>query len=182
MPLPVRYNPSYSTSSGLPRRSILSATPQQKLSSNYNAMSCNSKANYNAMSCNSKFSYNAMSCNSKFAMSSNSKFMPASERKHLPDTRPLSDGAYHQECFAQILNFCSKNNYPLKRDQLNFMSPGEIEKLFSVSIIAFSKPLRSGSIEMLTHRSLPFSSSSSYRSMRSRSSKAHRRSRYRRCW
>lgn len=153
MPLPVRYNPS---SSGLPRRSILSATPQQKFASNYNTMSCNSKVNYNAMSSNPKANYNSMSSNPKAnfnAMSCNSKFMPASERKHLADTRPLSDSAYHQECFAQILAFCSKNNYPLKRDQLNFMSPAEIEKLFSVSIalVNLSKLDSDHAQIMLTH-------------------------------
>lgn len=109
MPLPVRYNPSYS-SAGVNRKSILSATPQQKLSSNFNVMSCNSKF--------------AMSCNSKFAL--------ASERKHLPDNRNLSDPSYHRECFDQILKFCSKNNYPLQRQQLNFLSKGEMERLFSV--------------------------------------------------
>ena len=73
-----------------------------------------------------KFSnFNTLSCNSKYAA--------MSERKHQPDTRPLADSAYHQSCINQVLNFCSKNGYSIRREQLSFMSTGEMDKLFSVT-------------------------------------------------
>lgn len=77
-----------------------------------------------------KFSnFNTLSCNSKYAA--------MSERKHLPDTRPLAESAYHQSCINQILNFCSKNNYTIRKEQLNFMSTSEMEKLFTVINLKF---------------------------------------------
>jgi len=87
------------------RKNILSATPQQKLPSNFNTLSCNSK------------------------------FLAMSERKYQsdkrPDDRPLHKPEYHEACIKQISEFCSRNNYDIKISTHSTMSVGEMEKLFT---------------------------------------------------